>query len=115
MQAKVMKELPNIGQNWLNFTRTLPGVTGNAEAVSVNGGQRFWGNWLSDGGLVVIPRSQNLDSPVIFESMAEVKITTSTFDGQYGSGTVVLNQITKSGTNQFHGTLYLLQLRHDYQ
>ena len=111
LQAHVAKELPNVGQTWLNFTNTLPGVAlaGGARdglAVSVNGNQRYEGNFLADGGLAVLPRSNNLDSTLNFESLAEVKIITGSFDAQYGSGTAVFNQITKSGTNGYHGAAY---------
>jgi len=35
-----------------------------------------------------------------------VKVTTSLFSAQYGSGGALFNQISKGGTNQFHGTAY---------
>jgi len=111
LRAETMKELPNVGQTWLNFTNTLPGVSqpGGArdgQAVSVNGNERYEGNFLADGGLAVLPRSNNLDSTLNFESIQELKVVTGSFDAQYGSGTAVFNQITKSGTNAYHGAVY---------
>ena len=49
--------------------------------------------------------SQNSDVTV-FETTSEVKIDTSAFSAEYGVGGVLYNQITKGGTNQFHGTAY---------
>lgn len=98
--------LPHVGQSWLNYTNTLPGVTGSGAAVSVNGTEKYQGNWLSDGGNIVLPRSNNLDQVDNLETIAEIQITTSSFNAQYGSGTAVFSQITKSGTNLFHGSLY---------
>ena len=41
------------------------------------------------------------------DSIAEFRVLTNTFDAEYGrnSGSVV-NVVTKSGTNQFHGNMY---------
>ena len=106
LQVDTIQQLPNIGQNWTNFTQTLPGVTGSGTNISVNGGQRYAGGFYADGGNVVLPRSNNMDYLANFETIAQVEIITSNFNAQYGSGTAVFNQITKSGTNQFHGSLY---------
>lgn len=106
LQNDVIMNLPNIGQNWTNFTQNLPGVTGSGAAISVNGTERYEGSFLSDGGNVILPRSNNLDSTILFESIAQVEVITANFNAQYGSGTAVFNQITKGGTNQFHGSAY---------
>jgi hypothetical protein len=106
LNDNVAQLLPNVGQSWTNFTATLPGITGSGEAISVNGTERYEGNWLSDGGNIVLPRSNNLANTDVFETVAEVQITTASFNAQYSSGTAVFNQITKSGTNQFHGAAY---------
>src|SRR5262249_15533159 len=49
------------------------------------------------------------------DAIQEVSIQTSNYDAEFGrSGGAVVNTITKSGTNQFHGTLsYLLDSRVD--
>lgn len=101
----MIRELPTVGRDWVNLLRVLPGVTGSGAGVSFNGTQRYQGNWLADGGAITIPHSQNVETGVI-ESVDEVKVTTATFDAQYGTGTAVINRLTKSGTNQFHGALY---------
>ena len=106
LNQNVAQLLPNVGQNWTNFTASLPGISGSGSAISVNGTERYEGNWLSDGGNIVLPRSNNLANTDVFETIAEVQITTASFNAQYSSGTAVFNQITKSGTNQFHGSAY---------
>jgi hypothetical protein len=105
LESKTMAELPNVGSTWANFTQTLPGVVGTGTQISVNGNMPYADNFLSDGGTIVYGNSANVDTG-IFETIAEVKIDTSNFDAQYGSGGAVLNQITKSGTNRFHGAVY---------
>jgi hypothetical protein len=105
-QAQVMTELPHVGQDWVGYLgKTLPGVTGSGVAISVNGTQKYQGSWLADGGTIVSPHSQNFETGLI-ESVDEVKINMSNFDAQYGTGTVIVNRLSKSGTNNFHGSVY---------
>src|SRR6202007_1329257 len=76
-------------------------------AVSVNGGRGRSNNFSVNGGdandlFANLPTVQ--PSP---DSIAEFRVLTNTFDAEYGrnSGSVI-NVVTKSGTNQFHGNLY---------
>lgn len=114
LDEKTMQELPQVGQDWANFTILLPGsagaqsangVTNPGAGVSLNGGQPFTGNFLSDGGTVTNPHSADVETDT-FETVAEVEIDDSNFSAQYGIGGAVFNQVTKGGTNQFHGSLY---------
>ena len=52
-----------------------------------------------------LSHSQNADVS-IFETVAELQVNTSAFSAQYGIGGVIFNQISKGGTNRFHGSLY---------
>jgi hypothetical protein len=52
-----------------------------------------------------LPHSDNFDV-AIFETVQEVQVETSTFSAQYGIGGAVFNQISKGGTNGFHGAAY---------
>jgi hypothetical protein len=114
LDEKTMQELPQVGQDWANFTILLPGsagaqsangVTNPGAGVSLNGGQPYTGNFLSDGGTVTNPHSADVETDT-FETVAEVEIDDSNFSAQYGIGGAVFNQVTKGGTNQFHGSLY---------
>ncbi|MBV9669567.1 MAG: TonB-dependent receptor, partial [Acidobacteriales bacterium] len=105
LEAKSMQELPNVGQTWANFTRILPGAAGSGTGVAVNGNLPYYSNFLADGANVTLPHSANVDT-MVFEDVAEVQMSTSSFSAQYGVGGAVFNQISKGGTNQFHGSLY---------
>ncbi|MBV8140612.1 MAG: TonB-dependent receptor, partial [Verrucomicrobia bacterium] len=48
----------------------------------------------------------NVINTPIFDAIAEVKITDSLSSAQYGTGGILYNQISKGGTNQFHGMGY---------
>ena len=108
LRTEVMAQLPNIGQDWQNFEKILPGFqnANNANgALSINGNMPNYFNIMADGGSVLLPHSDNFDV-AIFETVQEVQISTSTFSAQYGIGGAVFNQISKGGTNQWHGAAY---------
>jgi len=124
LEGKTINELPQIGagitgNDWANFAILLPGASSapsqpasegsgayNAgDAVSVNGNLPMYTNIMADGASVVLPVSGNVDNS-IFESISEVQVTTSSFSAQYGIGGAVFNQISKSGSNTFHGSAY---------
>lgn len=115
LDAKTMQQLPQVGQSWENFAILLPGTTGTPSSgdgaanpgigVSINGTLPYSSSFLSDGASVTLPQSANTDTNT-FETVSEVNIETSTFSAQYGIGGAVFNQITKSGTNAFHGAAY---------
>jgi len=118
---QTMDQLPALGSgagsavDWENFIWLQPGAAGAPESastsVSPNGGQvSINGNlpyetYLADGATTTLPMSQNSDV-TIFETTAEVKISDNAFSAQYGIGNTVYNQITKGGTEQYHGEGY---------
>src|SRR5207253_3975980 len=115
-----VSQLPLNARDTYQFLQLQPGVTstvgsGNqivygsdkAGSVSVNGGRGRSNNFSVNGGdandqFVNLPTVQ--PSP---DSIQEFRVLTNTFDAEYGrnSGSVV-NVITKSGTNDWHGNMY---------
>ena len=87
----------------------MPTASGNSGdpgiAISVNGNLPFYDNFLQDGASTNLPISANVDIAT-FETIQELQISTSTFSAQYGIGGAVFNQITKSGSNSWHGAGY---------
>src|SRR6266481_8115680 len=118
--ARSISQLPLNARDTYQFLQLQPGVTstvgsGNqivygsdkAGSVSVNGGRGRANNFSVNGGdandqFVNLPTVQ--PSP---DSIEEFRVLTNTFDAEYGrnSGSVV-NVITKSGSNAFHGNVY---------
>jgi len=89
------------GSGTMIYGSDRPGV------VSVNGGRGRANNFSVNGGdgndqFANLPAIQ--PSP---DSIQEFRVITNTFDAEYGrnSGSIV-NVVTKSGTNQFHGSAY---------
>lgn len=115
IDTKSLTDLPIVGvrgRNPLNLVTLIPGVedAGNATGgeTSVHGSRdRAWNyvldgvdtNETSAGGSQLSPTRQNPDS------LSEFRVLTGNFTAEYGrdSGAQVL-MITKSGTNNLHGT-----------
>lgn len=115
LTSETMSQLPQVGSDWQNFIWLQPGAAGtpqssssvtqpNAGQVAINGNLPFE-TVLADGATTTLPMSQNSDV-TIFEATSEVKISSSGFDAQYGLGNVIYNQISKGGTDRFHGSGY---------
>jgi len=117
---RTVSQLPLNSRDTYQLLQLQPGVmstvgssnsivygSNNAGAVSVNGGRGRSNNFSVNGGdandqFVNLPTVQ--PSP---DSIEEFRVLTNTFDAEYGrnSGSVV-NVVTKSGTNNFHGNMY---------
>lgn len=116
LSTVAITELPIANRNSVTLALTLPGVITNQRSFgsgtfSVNGGRGRSNNFLIDG-------TENNDISVAGQAFAitlpdlvqETVVQTSNFDSEYGrAGGGVVNVITKSGTNEFHGIVsYLL-------
>ncbi len=115
INERALTELPSINRNFIGFVGLLPGVVPNistesfgSDSVSVNGQDPRYNNFLLDGANNnddVIGQRAGAQTRTSLESVQEFQVLTNQFDSQYGrtSGGVI-NAITKSGTNQFHGS-----------
>jgi hypothetical protein len=87
--------------------RPVSGYIENAGNVSVNGQRETANAFLVNGGDV--SEGRNLGAGLVpnLDSVEEFRLITNSFDAEYGkfSG-AVMNAITKSGTNNFHGDLF---------
>ncbi len=113
LEAQTLEQLPQTGQDWENFIILLPGTSGNAsfgngpnpgQVAAVNGNLPY-SNVLADGASTNLPSSANSDVSVL-ETVAELQVSTSAFSAQYGIGGAIYNQISKGGTDRFHGSAY---------
>jgi outer membrane receptor protein involved in Fe transport len=108
-------ELPIAGLNPAALALTLPGVSTNRTGVGVstfvvNGARGRSNNFLIDGvennDISVAGQALQIINP---DAVQEVSIQTSNYDSEFGrAGGAVINTITRSGTNSFHGTLWTL-------
>jgi outer membrane receptor protein involved in Fe transport len=117
ISAVQISELPIATRNPVSLALTLPGVSTNrygagVQTFSVNGSRGRSNNFLIDGtennDISVAGQGFQIKNP---DSVAEVSVQTSNYDAEFGrAGGAVVNTITKSGTNQFHGSAaYLIE------
>jgi hypothetical protein len=120
---KATQELPLNGRNFINLVQVTPGATeglnnglasGNrpddrrqTSSVSVNGQADMMNNQTIDG----IDNNERVIGSIgvrpSVDAIQEVSVQTNVFTAEVGRAAgAIVNVITKSGTNQFHGTAY---------
>ena len=116
------------GRDFMALLRTIPGVSetstnpeggsslGGSTTPYVNGIRNVYNSTDLDG-MSGSPRpGQSVDTEPNMDSIAEVKVETAGYQAQYGQDApgVAIQVVTKSGTNQFHGTAYYFNRNEDY-
>lgn len=108
-----INELPVNGRRWSNFAILTPGATpdGNFGLISFRGISGLLNNSTVDGGdnnqgFFSEERGRTRSAYSISQAaIREFQVNTSNFSAEYGrSAGGVINAVTKSGTNQFHGS-----------
>lgn len=123
LALEVLSQLPNTdpANGWTYLMKLLPGATSTPAQGGGGGGgggdqnpgvdqaiggtMPYFSSYLIDGGSIWLPHSANMDQG-LSEVVSEVNVIATTAPAQYGGGGTVFNVISKSGTNQFHGSLY---------
>lgn len=115
ISAEAIRSAPIVGNDWrAEMTQLIPGVnagggTGQAagQQIGVNGTQSFNVNFLSDGSAATAPRDYNSSNYYLpLDAIGEVSVNSGNAPAEYGNGLTSINVITKSGTNQWHGSAY---------
>ena len=126
VDAKTVRELPLNGRDWTSLATLEPGVVSvpNQATTSFNAnkGNRGFGNQLSDSGHRPNENSYRLNGVSIndytnaspggatglnlgIDAVQEFSVITTGYTAEYGrTSGAIINAITKSGTNQAHGT-----------
>jgi hypothetical protein len=110
IEDKQMLDLPLNGRSYIDLLSVQAGVAPTASAtglISVNGQREASNAFLVNGGDVSEGRAFGTSVIPNLDSVAEFRLITSSFDAEYGrfSG-AVMNAITKSGSNGFHGSAF---------
>jgi len=110
-----INELPVNGRRWSNFAILTPGAVpdGNFGLISFRGISGLLNNSTVDGGdnnqaFFSEERGRTRSAYSISQAaIREFQVNTSNFSAEYGrSAGGVINAITKSGTNDFHGSAF---------
>ncbi|MBZ5582913.1 MAG: carboxypeptidase-like regulatory domain-containing protein, partial [Acidobacteriia bacterium] len=108
-----VENLPMASRTFSALASVLPGVGGTAQQPSRMGDQTSYSggnsNIMMDGVSTMDSGNNALAISVNSEAIAEVKVLVSNYQAEYGrqSGLQV-TAVTKGGTNQFHGTGFLI-------
>jgi hypothetical protein len=122
IENRSIVELPLNGRNYLQLTSLIPGATTNGPsssqgkqrmggqrnsfALNVSGQRIHYNHYSLDG---IENTDLNFNSYMLLPSidaLQEFKVESGLFDAEYGRAIAQINVSTKSGTNQFHGTLF---------
>ena len=113
VDQRSLTSLPINGRNFLNLVLLTPGVTPKATTGAVFGGRDSMSSLLVDGadqnGFGPGPVGTTTPNRYLFsqEAVQELQVNTSSHSAELGrAGTGVINVVTKSGTNQLHGSLF---------
>lgn len=124
IENKYIISLPNINRNAMGLTYMTPGVVGSGGRANSDNNTNFVANGSRNStsdvlidGVTVTTVEQNSGitdlkfSPSV-DFVQEFKMQTNFFSAEYGqTGGAVVNMVTRSGSNGFHGTGYYF-LRH---
>ncbi|HEY3705386.1 MAG TPA: carboxypeptidase regulatory-like domain-containing protein [Terracidiphilus sp.] len=119
VDRKFINDLPLIDRNVMDLTMLTPGVTeaddqcvgcGGTNFVS-NGSRNATADILMDGATITNFEPNGGVTEMTYtpssEAVDEFRVEQSNFSAEYGfSGASVVNMITRSGTNSFHGSAY---------
>ena len=127
VNGTTIRELPLNGRDWTQLATLEPGITsirtqpsvgagdrgqrGFGTQMTVNGGRPAQNNYRLDG-VSINDYSNSAPGSVLgadlgSDAVSEFSVLSSTYPAEYGrSSGGVINAITRSGTNEFHGSVY---------
>src|SRR5438045_3372406 len=110
IEEKSILNLPLNGRSYIDLLSIQAGVatSGTSDGrISVNGQRAESNAFYVNGGDVTEGRNNGTSVIPNLDSVAEFRLITNSFDAEYGrfSG-AIMNAITKSGTNGFHGAAF---------
>jgi hypothetical protein len=124
IESSRVSDLPLNGRNAADLTLLVPGAVSaiannsgalqgdtkqvpGAEAIAVNGARPDQIGYNLDGANNEDLMSNTNDPFPFPDALQQFSVQTNSFDAQYGNNAgAVVNVVTKSGTNQFHGDLF---------
>ena len=118
VNEKAIENLPANGRNFIDFVLTTPGVVRDARLGDISfAGQRGTLNSLVVDGAnndntffgQAVGRTGSGRAPYQFsqDAVKEFQVNSNAYSAEYGrAGGAVINVVTKSGTNDWHGSLF---------
>jgi hypothetical protein len=107
MVKEIFMSLPR-GRNFDSLISTIPGVQNESitAGLSVDGASGAENMWYADGADITDFHYGDRGQSIVLELLDEVKVTASGYNAEYGGSMGgVINVITRSGSNEFHGEI----------
>lgn len=121
VEQERIQNLPLNGRHVFNLVKIIPGVqprfkgsdgfaevdNQNFSQISFNGGSVYSNQVFLDGGANTVPVHNEISVVPMVDTVQEFRVQTNALAAEFGqtSGGVI-SVVTRSGTNQFHGSLY---------
>lgn len=121
VEQRRIEQLPLNGRHVFNLVKVVAGVTPrfpstdgfaeisnqNFSQIRINGGPAYGNQYFLDGVSNSAAVHNEISVVPMVDAVAEFRVETNALKAEFGqtSGGVV-NAVTKSGTNEFHGSLY---------
>ncbi len=121
VESRKVLEMPLNGRNVMNLVALVPGVVPQGQAIGTPTGTNpfAWGNYQIGGGMANQSATFIDGAPINItyinltslvptqDAIQEFKVETNALGPEFGRfAGGVINMVTRSGSNQFHGTAY---------
>jgi hypothetical protein len=117
IDSQRVRELPLNGRNLTQLAAISAGISpksfergtqygGRDQYITVEGGRDSSTNYLIDGVMARSLRFNNLSLQLNIDAIQEFKVNRNSFSAEFGQGQSVVTAVTRSGSNDIHGTVY---------
>ncbi len=113
---QAVEELPLNGRNFLQLVLLSAGSAPlgsrsdtagfNRPSVNISGGRESSNQFTIDGAFNNAVHFGGLNLQLSVDAIQEFKVQRNTFNAEFGQGTANVNVASKTGTNQFHGSVF---------
>ena len=112
LERQRIEELPGLGRGYQNLLQTVPGVTWSTHGHGIGGRMQAYGmqagtNTIMLDGAPINETYEGWDMPRTpdLDTLQEIKVEVNNSSARYSRPSAVI-MVTRSGTNQFHGSLF---------
>src|SRR5690606_15353048 len=117
--TEAVENLPVSNRSFAGFAALLPGSIAQSGTAIAGGVQRLGGggqnNIMMDGVSTMDTGNNGQLIGMNVDAIAEVKVLAQGYQAEFGrSSGLQISAVTKSGTNQFHGSLYDIERNSDW-
>ena len=111
ISEEVTKMIPSVQGGFSTYESVLrltPGAGGDAEGTTFGGSTGLESNYLIEGFNTTDPAFGRVGSSLSLQFIRETEVILAGYGAEYGRSTGgVVNVVTKSGSNEFHGGIHL--------